>query len=113
MRMAVLVVAVLAAGAPAAHAIDRLTLEVAELRVPGATVTQASASLDLSSGVPTADVQAAELELGPELGEYRNLDLHCSRLHIREPHLACRSGHLGALGGPLGMVSARVAAEFN
>jgi hypothetical protein len=114
MRMALLVVAVLAAGAPAAEAIDRLTLEVAELKVPGATVTGASASLDLTNGSePTADIQATELELGPELGEYRNLDLHCSRLYVREPHVACRSGHLNALGGPLGRVSGRVAAEYN
>jgi hypothetical protein len=114
MRMAVLVVAVLAAGAPAADAIDRLTLEVAELTVPGATVTGASATLDLTDGsAPKADIRARELELGPELGEYRNLDLHCSRLYVHEPHFACRSGQLSALGGPLGRVSARIAAEYN
>jgi hypothetical protein len=113
MRLAVVVVAVLAAGAPVADAIDRLTLEVAQMTVPGATVTGASASLDLTGDAPTAKVQASELELGPELGEYRNLDLHCSSLHIREPHFACRSGHFTALGGPLGSVSARVAAEYH
>jgi hypothetical protein len=105
---------VLGLALPEAQAVDRITVEIAELTVPGARVTGASASLDLT-GVegPTAHVQAQQAGLGSPLGDYRNLQLTCGRLVIREPRFACRDAQLGATGGPLGSIGARVGAEYN
>jgi hypothetical protein len=94
--------------------VDQITLEVAELSVPGAKLSGAVAALDLTGEAgPTVRVQARRANLGPQVGDYRNLELACARLHIREPRFACGDAHLRAKGGPLGSIAAKVGAEYN
>jgi hypothetical protein len=109
-----LLAAVLGLALPEARAVDRITVEIAELSVPGARVTGASASLDLTGNEgPTVRVLAQRAGLGSQLGDYRDLQLTCGRLLIREPRFACRDARIGATGGPLGSIAARVGAEYN
>jgi hypothetical protein len=109
-----LTVAAFGLAAHQARAIDRLTVEIAELSVPGAKVAGATAVLDLTGDAgPIARVQAQRAELGPQLGDYRNVELTCSRLLIKEPRFACRDARVSATGGPLGAIAASVGAEYN
>jgi hypothetical protein len=109
-----LTVALLGFATHETRAIDRLTIEIEELTLPGAKVAGATAALDLTGEAgPAARVHAQRAALGPQLGSYQNLELTCPRLLIHEPRFACRDAHLSANGGPLGSIAARVGAEYN
>lgn len=114
MKWALLTVAVFGLAAQQAQAITRITVEIAELVVPGSKVSGATAVLDLTrTEGPIARVQAQRAELGPQLGDYRDIELICSRLFIREPRFACREARVKATGGPLGTIAAKIGAEYN
>jgi hypothetical protein len=124
-----------------ASAIDRLIFEADEITVTGVRAANVTVSLNLvnpsieqtrppgaAAGTaskvavesathsfvrPTARVQARRIQLAEPMGEYRDLDLTCFDLVIREPTFACRGAHISARGGPTGAIDAQAFAVYD
>jgi hypothetical protein len=107
-----------------ASAIDHIVFEADEVTVGGVRATNVSASLDLthpsvtaSRGSPpphpTATLRATRIQLGAPIGEYRNFELTCFDLVIKEPAFACRGAQVSARGGPTGSIDAQAFAVYD
>jgi hypothetical protein len=64
-------------------------------------------------GAPTATLRAARVQLGAPIGEYRDLELTCFDLVVKEPTYACRGAQVSARGGPTGAINAQAFAVYN
>jgi hypothetical protein len=98
-------------------AIDRLILEAAEVSGPGVNLSKAVVTLDLATrGGPQLRARAASANVSgvsENLGAYRDVEIRCPEIVVKEPRFACRGANISALGGPMGSVSLRAAAELN
>jgi hypothetical protein len=98
--------------APAAPAIERLTLEVAQATLPGGRElggTRAALQLE-PAGRSRLEVRAARLRLAPD-ELVTGLRVRCGRLIVREPHFACQAGEARALVPRIGAIGGRLEAD--
>jgi hypothetical protein len=110
LRFEVLAVAgALLLAAPAAPAIERLSLEVAEVVLPdGRQLRGAAANLDLeASGRSRLDARAARLRLAPD-AVLTGLVIRCGELIVREPDFGCHAGEARATAPAVGAVAGRL-----
>ncbi len=103
----------LACAAGESAAIGRIVLEIGEVSMPGVQASGLEASLDLASPSRALRVRAERLDLGSEVGVYRDIEAMCTRLLVRESELACLDGTIQADGSPLGRMAARLAGEHD
>jgi hypothetical protein len=98
--------------APAAPAIERLSLEVTEVVLPdGRELRGASASLDLeASGRSRLDARVARLRLAPEV-VLTGLVIRCGELIVREPDFGCHAGEVRATAPTVGALAGRLVAD--
>jgi hypothetical protein len=102
----------LALNAPAAHAIERVSLEAAQVLLPGAGEGRgATATLDLgATGRAGLKARVARLRLGPQAVLDR-IVLRCGELIVREPHFGCHAGEVRAIAPTLGALGGRLEVE--
>ena len=113
LRIRVLAVAgALLLAAPAAPAIERVRLEVAEVVLPGGRAARgAVATLDLeASGRSRLEARVARLRLSPE-ATLADVMLRCGKLIVREPDFGCHAGELRASAPAVGAIAGRLVAD--
>lgn len=104
--------AVLLGPAIRAPAIERVSLEIAQISLPQGQASQASATLDLSSGTADVRIGAAQLQLSRQIGSYRNVAVHCPDW-VTGAVMSCDGASLEARGGPLRRISGTVSGQYD
>ena len=98
--------------APAAPAIERLSLEVTQVVLPGGRELRgATASLDLeASSRSRLEARVARLRLAPE-AVLTGLVIRCGELIVREPDFGCHAGEARASVPNVGALAGRLVAD--
>jgi hypothetical protein len=98
--------------APAAPAIERLSLEVMQVVLPGGREAHgAKANLDLeASGRSRLEARVARLRLAPE-AVLTGLVIRCGELIVREPDFGCHAGEARATAPVVGALAGRLVAD--
>lgn len=98
----------------AAFGIDRIVVEADQLDVAGATLANASVTLDLTGPTPSVTVTAQRLATSaPATVSLEAVRLSCSEVIVKEPQFACRGGRISAKGGPTKAIDMSAAAAFD
>jgi hypothetical protein len=98
-------------------AVDRVVLEVGQLSTASVQASGATISLDVSpkpdSSSPTLRTQIAELRLPAAGTTYRDIDIGCADLLVKQPQFACNQGGIAARGGPTGQIAMNAALTYD
>ena len=96
-------------------AIDRVILEVGQLSTAGVQAQDASIALDVSSdgAGPAASAKATQLHLPQANTTYRDVNITCIDLLIKEPLFACNQGSIAARGGPTSRIAMNATTTYD
>ena len=104
----------------AAHdcdAIDRVVLEVGQVSTASVQASGAIIVLDVSpkpdQSSPTLRAQIAELRLPAPGTTYRDVDIGCTDLVVKQPQFACNQGSIAARGGPTDLIEMSAAVTYD
>jgi hypothetical protein len=99
------------------YAVDRVVLEVGQISTAGVHASGATIVLDVSpkpdQDSPTLRAQIAELRVPAAGATYRDIDIGCTDLVIKQPQFACNQGTIVARGGPTGQVEMSAAITYD
>ncbi len=93
-------------------AINRVILEMGQLSTVGVHAKGATLSLDVSSQ-PKVLAQVSQLHVAQPNSTYRDVEIGCVDLLIKEPLIACYHGSIAARGGPTGQIAMNAAASYD
>src|SRR5882724_294151 len=98
-------------------AIDRVVLEVGQVSTASVQASGASIVLDVSPkpdrSSPTLRAQIAELRLRAPGTTYRDIDIGCTDLLVKQPQFACNQGSIAARGGPTDLIAMSAAVTYD
>jgi hypothetical protein len=101
----------------ACDAVDRVVLEVGQVSTASVQASGATITFDVSprpdSTSPTLRTQITQLRLAAAGSTYRDVDIACTDLLVKQPEFACNQGSIAARGGPTGEIAMNAAVTYD